>query len=258
MTIDLIEDHVTRGLDRLLQRYKESPNLNGLLSSLMQPLQEIENQAYKLYTERSIYTAIGFQLDGIGKIVGLEREDRDDEDYRAALIIQIQINKAGGEPESIITAIRQLYKTEEISYADVYPANYEVHFISGVIIENAKALINSISPAGVGNIVLLQTMNTPFCLQEVNLVEFNYTWNNSDDLYIDTENTLAAVNEGVVKTCSGFGFVEVYLNEALYSNNGEDIYVVNNDNDALNIVIKEANEDYRLGQNGGIMAEVLN
>ena len=88
------------------------------------------NQNYDLYTERSLDTSIGAQLDGIGRIVGLDRDGLDDVDYRATLIIQIQINKAGGEPESIITAIRQLFKTEIIAFKEIYPANYEVYITS--------------------------------------------------------------------------------------------------------------------------------
>lgn len=261
MSLTLIDNHIEEGLDRLLQRNKDSYNINSLLTSFIKPVQDIENQNYELYTERSLDTSIGAQLDGIGKIVGLDRNGLDDIDYRTALIIQIQINKAGGEPESIIAAIRQLFKTEEIEFKDIYPANYEVYVVSDIIVENAKSLITSISPAGVGNITLVQGTDTPFCLDEVNLVDVDYDINESgDNLIVDSSDSsiLEVVTQGVVQSCDGFGLAEVFLNEALYSFNGVDTYLIGDSGDALEIILATANEDYTLSSNGGIMAEVLN
>lgn len=261
MALTLIDNHVEAGLSRLLQRNKESYNINSLLSALIEPIQEIENQIYDLYTERSLDTSIGKQLDGIGKIVGLDRDGRDDIDYRSALIIQIQINKAGGEPESIITAIRQLFKTEIITFKEIYPANYEVYIASDTIVENAKALITSISPAGVGNIVLLQGTGAPFCLDDINLVNVDYDVNkNGDNLIVDPSDNglLQVITQDVVQSCNGLGFAEVFLNEALYSFNGIDQYLTGDTGDNLEVILTTANEDYRLSSDGGIMAEVLN
>lgn len=234
MALTLIDDHVEEGLSRLLQRNKESYNINSLLSSFIKPVQDIEDQNYDLYTERSLDTSIGAQLDGIGRIVGLDRDGLDDVDYRAALIIQIQINKAGGEPESIIAAIRQLFKTEIIAFKEIYPANYEVYITSDTIVENAKALITSISPAAVGNITLLQGTDTPFCLDEINLVDVDYDINEAEDnLIVDSnDNSLLEVTtQDVVQSCNGFGFSEVFILD---------------------------NGDSLLSEQGGIMAEVLN
>jgi hypothetical protein len=234
MALRLIDDHVKSGLERLLQRSKERYNINSLLASFIKPIQEIEDQNYDLYTERSLERSIGEQLDGIGKIVGLDRDGRDDADYRSSLIIQIQINKAGGEPESIIAAIRQLFKTEIIVFKENYPANYEVYITSNIIVENAKSLITSITPAGVGNITLLQGTDTPFCLDDINLLDVDYDINGDEDnLIVDSSDNriLEVVTQGVVKTCNGFGFAEVFLLD-----NGDSV----------------------LSEQGGIMAEVLN
>lgn len=234
MALTLIDNHVESALARLLQRLKESYNMNSLLTTFINPIQDIENESYALYTERSIYTAVGAQLDGTGRIVGLDRDDLDDIDYRSALFIQIQINKAGGEPESIITAIRQLFKTELIVFKEIYPANYEVYITSNLVVENAKALITSISPAGVGNITLLQGTDTPFCLDEINLINIDYEVNEDEDnLIVDSNDNsiLEVITQGVVQTCDGFGFAEVFILE---------------------------NGDPLLSENGGIMAEVLN
>lgn len=234
MALALIDNHIEAGLNRLLQRNKESYNINNLLEVIIKPIQEIENQIYDLYTERSLDTAFGVQLDGIGKIVGINRNGLDDIDYRSALIIQIQINKAGGEPESIITAIRQLFKTEIIVFQDIYPANYEVYIASDTVVENAKALITSISPAGVGNIVLLQGTNIPFCLDDINLINVDYDINEiEDNLVVDSNDNslLEVITQDVVQSCNGLGFAEVFI-----LNNG----------------------DFLLSKKGGIMAEVLN
>ncbi len=75
-------DRVAQAKGLLIQQYKESPNLNGLIAAFTEELQQIEQENDNLLTKRSLDAAQGVNLDVIGKIVVLDRPftDPDAED----------------------------------------------------------------------------------------------------------------------------------------------------------------------------------
>jgi hypothetical protein len=68
-----ILDHSEIYKQRLLQQYKSSLNLIGLIDALIEGQGDLEVVLDQLLNERSINTAIGAQLDIIGEIVGQPR-----------------------------------------------------------------------------------------------------------------------------------------------------------------------------------------
>lgn len=102
--IPVIPNHVQQALDRLITQYKNRPGVQGLVGSLVYPWQEIEQTLSDLNTLRAVDTATGAQLDGLGSIVGIERGQLSDNDYRVRIKAKILINISEGEPEIIITA----------------------------------------------------------------------------------------------------------------------------------------------------------
>lgn len=94
--------HVTAGLKRLLVQFKNAPNLRAIVQSYLEQIQELENVIYSLMAERYVLTAVGVQLDGIGRIVGETRQNKNDTDYRVAILGRIQRNKAHSRIEDIL------------------------------------------------------------------------------------------------------------------------------------------------------------
>jgi hypothetical protein len=73
------------------------------MSSLLGPVQDIENTLSDMNDFRYLPDAYGQQLDNIGKIVGLERvPGMSDATYIQELYGQIKINSSDGEPEQAI------------------------------------------------------------------------------------------------------------------------------------------------------------
>lgn len=66
-------DRIKQAQDLLIEQYKESPNLVALIGAHTIQLQDIDDTTNQLLNERDIDTAIGAQLDVIGRIVVLER-----------------------------------------------------------------------------------------------------------------------------------------------------------------------------------------
>lgn len=85
---------------------EEDNNIRKFLRVILAPLQDIENMYQALLTERSIYTAVGAQLDVIGKLVGQLRNALDDDDYRRYLFARVVANKSSGLTEELIKVAR--------------------------------------------------------------------------------------------------------------------------------------------------------
>jgi hypothetical protein len=78
-------------------------NIEKLLAVIISPAQDIEDALQQLKTERWVDTAVGDQLDIIGRIVGQPREGRVDDDYRRFIRARIATNNSDGTFEDLIT-----------------------------------------------------------------------------------------------------------------------------------------------------------
>jgi hypothetical protein len=97
-----VPDHVAAALGRLLEQDKNKTNIAKLLTSLVTPQQDLESALWQLLTQRRITTAIGAQLDALGKLVGLARNGLSDTDYRVFIYVQIAVNTSRGRHEDLI------------------------------------------------------------------------------------------------------------------------------------------------------------
>lgn len=77
-------------------------NIEKLLSILIAPAQDIENTLQALKLERFVNTAVGAQLDVIGRIVGQDREGLADADYRRYIRARVATNNSEGRFEDLI------------------------------------------------------------------------------------------------------------------------------------------------------------
>lgn len=260
MSLVKIDNYVELAQSRLIQLYKESKTNNDLLKNLVEPIQELENEMFKLYGLKSISDGIGYQLDVIGKILDVERLGRTDDEYRTVLYIQTLINNSGGEPESIINIIKLLVEPDKMNYTELYPANYQLHIQTDKFIENLRDFLQSISPAGVGDIILTQsTSDNPLQLEDVRYDAYDYSTDNVDTLLeVDVNTTLQVISEYVSTNLEGNFLGEVFLNEAIYSVGEDNEYAVNDDKDILlELDLNDANEDYTIADFGAKLGDEI-
>lgn len=124
-------------------------NWQKLIRALTKSRNEIEAVMKDLYTQRSLETAIGEQLDRLGQIIGLPRNGRNDADYREALRLQIRINRGSGEPELLIEALLFFTGSDTVWLQEVYPAALIAYIDGTDIINNILTQMNRIRLAGV-------------------------------------------------------------------------------------------------------------
>src|SRR5690242_14038772 len=94
----------------------EGNNTEKLVATLATPFQSIENMLQQLLTERSIDTAVGAQLDVIGRIVGQPRNGLDDESYRRYCRARIATNNSEGVMENLITVTDLIVYDDDAYY----------------------------------------------------------------------------------------------------------------------------------------------
>jgi hypothetical protein len=152
--------HVTQGLDRVLEQWRDSPRVLALLAILLLRTQAAEDVIWDLYTGVWLDNSVGTQLDNLGAIVGEPRMGRQDDDYRIWVRVRIAINRANGRVYDTLF-VAQLAAQSDPSPDDViavytpeYPAAYRVDFTSTSIGASVwKAILDQVRPAGVGLVV---------------------------------------------------------------------------------------------------------
>lgn len=99
-------DHTAEAYERLSHQFKDKPNLVALLAIFTAHYDELEAAFYALLVERTIYAAVGAQLDQIGAVVGQPRQGLDDETYRRYILARIAANKSDGLVEDLLNIVR--------------------------------------------------------------------------------------------------------------------------------------------------------
>lgn len=106
MTTTQITDHSAQAIARLHEFHKDKTNILAFINAIIDPHQDIEDAMWQLFTERTIDTAIGQQLDDIGKIVGQPRNGLNDDDYRRHIRAKISVSQSNGRVLDVINVSR--------------------------------------------------------------------------------------------------------------------------------------------------------
>lgn len=119
-------EHVTRGVARLIDRYRHE-RTSALLASWLGEVQAVEDALWQLLVERSVDSAVGAQLDVLGAIVGQPREGRDDETYRLWISARNMVSRSSGTTTQVLAIARQIVPAGvDATLEEHYPAAFVV------------------------------------------------------------------------------------------------------------------------------------
>ena len=136
--------------------------ISRLVRVLVNQLQDVEYASYKTKTLTTLSFATGAQLDGIGEIVGEDRNGRDDAEYKEAIYFRIFANAGNGEPEVLITALRFITKSISISYREIHPAKAILSYEGSSIPAGLADFMQRLAPAGVKVITEVESGSDSF------------------------------------------------------------------------------------------------
>lgn len=127
--VNTITTHKEDAFTRLLQQYKDKPNLKKIIEIYADRQQDLELVFVSLYLARSVNDAVGAQLDQVGEIVGLARPGSligNDDAYRTLIFVKIGQNVSQGEAERIINVAKLLTGSEYVHLLDILNGNVEL------------------------------------------------------------------------------------------------------------------------------------
>lgn len=153
-------------LDSLPEQFRNQPNIEAIIQSYAEQLEEVVAMFRQLSGLRNFDTAEGIQLDGIGDIVVLSRPESalyagvidfdviDDDRYRLFLKYKAMRNSSQCTFPELVAACKLLYNAETVYYREDedYPATFFLN-IGAKFNEKILKLLQSsqltIKPAGV-------------------------------------------------------------------------------------------------------------
>jgi hypothetical protein len=156
-----ISTHLADAKNRLLEQYRDSenlPNFHAIFEIFVQRFQDLENTLENYIDDKSIYTAIGVQLDNIGNLVNIRRiYGQSDASYRSDIFLKIFQNTSSGTKEEVINFLKQSTPATEIEVRNLYNATVQIFLNTNLNPTNdadiadyyTNAIFNNL-PAGVG------------------------------------------------------------------------------------------------------------
>lgn len=128
------ENQISRGLSRILEQYKNSPNINKLIEIYGKRMNQFENSSTQSQNKLNIDFATNGLLDEIGDIVGIKRQEvvenngLNDFYYRIYIRQKIGINSSQITFEDVYNLWRLgIQEDYEVEIKEVYPASVEFY-----------------------------------------------------------------------------------------------------------------------------------
>lgn len=186
MTLARVTNHVEAGLDLLLEQYKGKPRIAALITSELEQIQKLEDAIWEVILGRLIDTAVGVQLDALGKIVGQKRQGAGDEVFRARIRARIWANRSLGHPDDIIKVVQLAtgLPDDEWTYTENYPAGFIIEIFGAIdasIVPVVAELVRVAKPPGVGFSVLFSGVPEGE----------TFAFSDTDDIMIDADRGFA-------------------------------------------------------------------
>ena len=157
MSTPLIPNHVEQAIARLLEQYRGKQTIEGLVTTFVTPLQELEQVFQDLRDKRTIDGSEGIQLDRLGALVGIERSLQpnplDDNIYRLRIMARILVNISNGEPETLIQVFQLLSQSLLVTLYEEFPAGVSI-FGDGLLVnfEETNLILGLLEEAALGGV----------------------------------------------------------------------------------------------------------
>lgn len=142
-------DYLQKNRRLIVEQYERSDNLLSLLDVFSKSIEEIEDVAQDLITKTSLTGSTGVQLDGIGEIVGVPRNGRNDTQYREVIRAKILLNRSGGEVEAIIETLKIIADITFVEVEEIYPARVVITSDPTFIIDGIEDILDNVAGAGI-------------------------------------------------------------------------------------------------------------
>ena len=110
---------------------------------------QIEALAKYLYETEDIYNATGVELDRFGEYANVERDGRDDDAYRVAILNAVLSASYSGTPWQVMNIAAVSTRSQDVELVERSHAAFSVHVTGKSIPQDIDSLVDNASAAGV-------------------------------------------------------------------------------------------------------------
>ncbi len=143
--------HESEALARLLEQFKDNPEMQAMIVSWVRQIQDFETVAFQVIQGRGIDSGVGDQLDGIGQIVGQERAGASDAIYRLRLKARVLLNRSSGTVPQILEIFELLVPDATgLELREYFPKSFRLEVEGAVDDATATELENILQEARAG------------------------------------------------------------------------------------------------------------
>jgi hypothetical protein len=155
MRAQKISTHVSDGLGRLAEQYKNRPLIKAIHSSNYEQIQLLEDAIFEIDAGRQLWNgtsspAVGQQLDNLGVIVGISRNGLPDSQYLLFLFGQIAQNFSDTSLSDIGTVVGYLFQADLIIIEELPPAGILVEAYGSNIPKSLFSLAKNLVKGAMG------------------------------------------------------------------------------------------------------------
>lgn len=141
-------------------QFRDKVVYQALLKAMTTEVQKLEDLAKQMYSERSINTAVGAQLDNVGANMGVNRLlGWTDAQYRTAIYAEIFMRRSDGSANYIMSALKSLYQSPTamiFEHNTAMTGGIVVKVNQPSYIESAISVLKKMSPATIQSVVILR------------------------------------------------------------------------------------------------------
>jgi hypothetical protein len=116
-------DLVVDGINQLLHQFRGKPNIEGVLSACLDQIELIDQETFDLVNMFNVDDAVGIILDYVGAIVGVPRDGRNDDDYRAAIQSRLLVNNSEGTPDDLLEILADQTGGDRVRIWEHFPVS---------------------------------------------------------------------------------------------------------------------------------------
>ena len=150
-----IPDHPERMVHALPSQDWSKPRLTALVRAIGEGIQTMEDTLFDLLIGGAFPAATGATLDLWGRLVGEERLDLSDLDYRRFIRARILVNRCNGTVDELLTIWAMITGPDNLyRLSPMYPAGYTLTvvrttFLSEAMRRRVRRMMEDAKPAGV-------------------------------------------------------------------------------------------------------------
>jgi len=136
--MDKVNNQIERARELLAAQYRDG-DLEAFIDIPMAQIQDIEDALFDIYSAFDLSSAVGVQLDALGRLLALGRGSSDvDPIYRVKLAARLIVMRSRGTLPDVLSVFQTLVPSSDVVIIEYQPATFTLEIVDMVSPANAE------------------------------------------------------------------------------------------------------------------------